>query len=81
MKSDAGKLYIKIVVLSEIYNFVVDKFWIENYLQYEIKFTNIKFKVRISQVVQNAEYLFYYFIFLNLKFNIFKMFVPMFEVI
>jgi hypothetical protein len=34
MNSDKDKFYIKIIVLDVIYNFVVEKFLIENWLEF-----------------------------------------------
>jgi hypothetical protein len=48
------KLYIKIVVLNEIYNFGIENFLTKNYVEYEKLFLNshnLKFKFRISEVI------------------------------
>ena len=45
MNSDEDKLYIKIVDLDEIYNFVVQNFFIWSYLGAQIIDTNFRSKI------------------------------------
>jgi hypothetical protein len=42
MKSNGDEVYIKVVMLSEICNFIVDKFFYKKYLEHG-RFSNSKF--------------------------------------
>jgi hypothetical protein len=48
MKSNGDEVYIKVVMLSEICNFVVDNFFYKKYLEYG-RFSNSK--IRMSKVI------------------------------
>ena len=53
-KSDQNKLYIEVVDLIEIYNFVVDDFFIWNCLQSQNMFEALIFKIQFFWIIQTT---------------------------
>jgi len=71
MKLNGYKLCIKIIEIDMIYNFIVDNFFIYNYLesQFFFNFSELKFNFRIFEWYQNVNMIYTKIIVLNVIYN------------